>query len=36
MGESLAEILDGAAGGRFPVPDGRTTVVEAPSGRDWG
>ncbi|XXZ48975.1 GNAT family N-acetyltransferase [Streptomyces cavourensis] len=35
-GESLAEILDGAAGGRFPVPDGRTTVVEAPSGRDWG
>ncbi|MFJ4822060.1 GNAT family N-acetyltransferase [Streptomyces bacillaris] len=36
MGESLAEILDGAAGGRFPVPDGRTTVVEAPSRRDWG
>ncbi|ATY95525.1 GNAT family N-acetyltransferase [Streptomyces cavourensis] len=36
MGESLAEILGGAASGRFPVADGRTTVVAAPSGRDWG
>ncbi|MFF3993162.1 GNAT family N-acetyltransferase [Streptomyces cyaneofuscatus] len=36
MGQTLAEILDGAARGRFPAPDGSTTVVEAPSGRDSG
>ncbi len=36
MGQALAEILDGAACGRFPEADGRTTVVAAPSGRDTG
>lgn len=36
MGQTLAEILDGAARGRFPAPDGSTTVVAAPSGRDSG
>ncbi|MFD4022066.1 GNAT family N-acetyltransferase [Streptomyces sp. NPDC058576] len=36
MGQTLAEILDGAACGRFPETDGRTTVVAAPSGRDTG
>ncbi|MFE3403776.1 GNAT family N-acetyltransferase [Streptomyces anulatus] len=36
MGQTLAEILDGAACGRFPETDGGTTVVAAPNGRDTG
>lgn len=32
----LAEILDAAAAGRFPPPDGGTTVVPAPGPRDSG
>ncbi|WP_331766321.1 GNAT family N-acetyltransferase [Embleya sp. NBC_00896] len=38
MGTSrtLAQILDAAAGGRFPPPDGTTTVVPQPSRRDAG
>ncbi|MCY0928162.1 GNAT family N-acetyltransferase [Streptomyces sp. H27-H1] len=32
----LAEILDAAAAGRFPAPDGSTTVVPQPSPRDAG
>src|SRR5262245_60760953 len=36
MGQSLAEILDAAADGRFPPPDGSTTVVPAPKHRDTG
>lgn len=36
MGQMLADILDGAARGRFPETDGGTTVVAAPSGRDTG
>lgn len=33
---TLAEILDAAAAGRFPAPDGTTTVVPQPSPRDAG
>lgn len=36
MGQTLAEILDAAADGRFPPPDGGTTVVEQPASRDAG
>ncbi|MDQ0984213.1 GNAT family N-acetyltransferase [Streptomyces sp. V2I9] len=36
MGQTLAEILEEAACGRFPEADGRTTVVGAPNGRDTG
>ena len=32
----LAEILDAAAHGRFPAPDGGTTLVPQPSPRDAG
>lgn len=32
----FAEILDAAAAGRFPAPDGTTTVVPQPSPRDAG
>ncbi|MEV7032105.1 GNAT family N-acetyltransferase [Streptomyces sp. NPDC093272] len=34
--ETLADILDAAARGVFPPPDGRTTVVPQPSARDAG
>jgi hypothetical protein len=34
--ETLRDILDAAAGGVFPPPDGRTTVVPQPSHRDAG
>ncbi|MGW6709309.1 GNAT family N-acetyltransferase [Streptomyces sp. NPDC054956] len=33
---NLAEILDAAAAGRFPAPDGSTTVVPQPGPRDAG
>ncbi|GGN13800.1 GNAT family N-acetyltransferase [Streptomyces fuscichromogenes] len=36
MAESLRDILDAAARGVFPPPDGRTTVVPQPSPRDAG
>jgi len=36
MGRTLAEILDAAARGQFPPPDGGTTVVPQPSHRDAG
>ncbi|MFD3802983.1 GNAT family N-acetyltransferase [Streptomyces sp. NPDC058611] len=36
MATTLAEILDAAAGGRFPPPDGGTTVVPQPNRRDAG
>ncbi|WP_393060664.1 GNAT family N-acetyltransferase [Streptomyces sp. LN549] len=36
MSEALARILDAAAQGRFPPPDGSTTVVRQPSERDAG
>ncbi|TXL88080.1 GNAT family N-acetyltransferase [Streptomyces sp. IB2014 016-6] len=36
MGQTLAEILDAAARGKFPPPDGATTVVAQPSHRDAG
>lgn len=36
MGSELAEILDAVAVGRFPSPDGGTTVVPQPSDRDAG
>ncbi|WP_330294881.1 GNAT family N-acetyltransferase [Streptomyces sp. NBC_00503] len=36
MSLSLAEILDEAAAGRFPAPDGTTTVVPQPNARDAG
>ncbi|MEV6740983.1 GNAT family N-acetyltransferase [Streptomyces sp. NPDC051104] len=36
MAESLRGILDAAARGVFPPPDGRTTVVPQPSSRDAG
>ncbi|MET8307715.1 MULTISPECIES: GNAT family N-acetyltransferase [unclassified Micromonospora] len=36
MGQTLAEILDAAAGGRFPPPDGGTTVIPQPNRRDAG
>ncbi len=36
MGQTLAEILDAAAGGNFPPPDGGTTVVPQPNHRDAG
>lgn len=36
MGPTLAGILDAAAQGRFPPPDGGTTVVAQPSRRDAG
>ncbi|MFE7775639.1 GNAT family N-acetyltransferase [Streptomyces sp. NPDC057445] len=36
MGETLAEILDAAARGQFPPPDGTTTVVPSPNHRDAG
>ncbi|MGQ5261463.1 GNAT family N-acetyltransferase [Micromonospora sp. ZYX-F-536] len=36
MGSTLADILDAAAHGRFPPPDGGTTVVPQPSHRDAG
>ncbi|MGW7427346.1 N-acetyltransferase family protein [Streptomyces sp. NPDC054813] len=34
--ETLRDILDAAARGVFPPPDGRTTVVPQPSDRDAG
>ncbi|MEU0969641.1 GNAT family N-acetyltransferase [Streptomyces sp. NPDC005917] len=34
--ETLRDILDAAARGVFPPPDGRTTVVPQPSARDAG
>ncbi|MFI1935905.1 GNAT family N-acetyltransferase [Streptomyces purpureus] len=34
--QTLADILDAAANGQFPAPDGSTTVVPAPSRRDTG
>ncbi|MFE1442443.1 GNAT family N-acetyltransferase [Streptomyces sp. NPDC058739] len=34
--ESLRDVLDAAARGEFPPPDGRTTVVPQPSPRDAG
>ncbi|MFF3427766.1 GNAT family N-acetyltransferase [Streptomyces sp. NPDC002602] len=36
MGPNLTEILDAAAVGHFPPPDGGTTVVPQESGRDAG
>ncbi|WP_326586458.1 GNAT family N-acetyltransferase [Streptomyces sp. NBC_01294] len=36
MGQTLTEILDAAAAGRFPPPDGGTTVVPQENGRDAG
>lgn len=36
MRATLAEILDAAARGQFPAPDGTTTVVAQPSQRDAG
>ncbi|RAO31259.1 hypothetical protein ONO23_04085 [Micromonospora noduli] len=36
MDRTLADILDAAAHGRYPPPDGRTTVVPQPSRRDAG
>ncbi|WP_329389771.1 GNAT family N-acetyltransferase [Streptomyces sp. NBC_01351] len=36
MDQTLAEILEAATQGRFPPPDGRTTVVPQPSHRDAG
>ncbi|MFC4022119.1 GNAT family N-acetyltransferase [Micromonospora sp. GCM10011542] len=36
MRRSLADILDAAAHGHFPPPDGGTTVVPQPSPRDAG
>ncbi|MGW7548305.1 N-acetyltransferase family protein [Streptomyces sp. NPDC054770] len=36
MAETLRDILDAAARGVFPPPDGRTTVVAQPSPRDAG
>lgn len=36
MGQTLAEILDAAAAGRFPADDGETVVVPQPSWRDAG
>lgn len=36
MGSELAEILDAAAAGRLPAPDGGTTVVPQPGDRDAG
>ncbi|MEZ0066926.1 GNAT superfamily N-acetyltransferase [Streptacidiphilus sp. MAP12-20] len=36
MGGTLAEILDAAAQGTFPPPDGGVTVVPQPSHRDAG
>ncbi|MEU1368833.1 GNAT family N-acetyltransferase [Streptomyces sp. NPDC005803] len=36
MSEALARILDAASHGRFPPPDGSTTVVRQPSTRDAG
>jgi GNAT superfamily N-acetyltransferase len=36
MGQTLANILAAAAGGRFPPPDGCTTVVPQPHHRDAG
>ncbi|MEU7295505.1 GNAT family N-acetyltransferase [Streptomyces exfoliatus] len=36
MRQTLADIMDAAANGNFPVPDGGTTVVPAPSRRDTG
>ncbi|MFK0285030.1 GNAT family N-acetyltransferase [Streptomyces sp. NPDC090499] len=36
MAETLRDVLDAAARGVFPPPDGRTTVVPQPSPRDAG
>ncbi|MEV6733185.1 hypothetical protein [Streptomyces sp. NPDC051364] len=36
MGRTLEVILDAAADGRFPPPDGGTTVIPQPSPRDAG
>ncbi|MGI5523165.1 GNAT family N-acetyltransferase [Micromonospora sp. CA-259024] len=36
MGSLIADILDAAAHGHFPPPDGGTTVVPQPSHRDAG
>ncbi|MET7403892.1 GNAT family N-acetyltransferase [Dactylosporangium sp. NPDC005572] len=36
MGQTLAELLDAAAEGRFPPADGGTTVVPQPGPRDAG
>ncbi|MFF3173698.1 GNAT family N-acetyltransferase [Streptomyces sp. NPDC057900] len=36
MTEALTEILAAAAQGRFPSPDGSTTVVRQPNARDAG
>jgi GNAT superfamily N-acetyltransferase len=36
VAQSLAAILDAAARGKFPPPDGGTTVVPQPSHRDAG
>ncbi|GIJ34569.1 Acetyltransferase (GNAT) family protein [Micromonospora sediminimaris] len=36
MGTELADILDAAAQGHFPAPDGGVTVVPQPSSRDAG
>ncbi|MFE2061843.1 GNAT family N-acetyltransferase [Streptomyces sp. NPDC059467] len=36
VAETLRDILDAAARGVFPPPDGRTTVVPQPSPRDAG
>lgn len=36
MDTALADILDAAAGGRFPPPDGGVTVVPQPNRRDAG
>jgi GNAT superfamily N-acetyltransferase len=36
LGESLAALLDGVAGGRLPDPDGAVTIEAQPSARDAG
>jgi GNAT superfamily N-acetyltransferase len=36
VGSELADILDAAAHGRFPPPDGGVTIVPQPSRRDAG
>ncbi len=36
MSDSLAALLDAAAAGRFPPPDGGVTIVPQPAARDAG
>ncbi|MBC9711465.1 GNAT family N-acetyltransferase [Streptomyces sp. TRM66268-LWL] len=36
MSDALAEVLSAAAAGRFPAPDGSTTILPQPSPREAG